>query len=590
MKTTIQKLWIIIAMLCASAYASAYDFVSEGIAYTITSFTDLECSVSSADVLYEGDITIPEEVSYKGKSLTVVSIGDYAFENSAVTSVTLIPKSLCKIGYRAFANCNLLRSILLNEGLQTIDDEAFSRCSLLQSINFPKTVQSIGQSCFYGCTSIETIVLPNTLTKLGSYAFKECTNLRKVTFSGLSTLEEFTFAECVNLNSITLSGLKTLENNTFSGCVNLNSVTWDDSLQSIGSYAFSNCGFKSFQIPNSVTSIAKSILYGNKRLQSFTIGNGLNEISSNPIEDCPNVKNLIIADGDKSLRLNFSGGEFKLFTEGVYIYPGAYADTDLEYVYVGRAILPSVGKYVSYNCKYYTLPPFHGNKSIKTVEIGPKVRYLDNFYISLTYTRSYKYGWLEDCTNLETVRFLGMRTISKRFAKNATSLKYIEVSDSTENIEESAFYNCPSLETVILGTNVSSIGSLAFYNNSIASIYCKAKTPPTYETSNFPNTVYLHCNLYIPSGTEDAYKQTSPWNNFWNICEETGIANIYGEDIKIWLKDNSLYISGKKESKIVEIYNTQGQLVKSTTASIIEMKSKGTFIVKIGSWAQKIML
>ena len=584
MKTTIQKLWIIIAMLCASAYASAYDFVSEGIAYTITSLPDLECSVSSADVLYEGDIIIPAKVNYRGKQLTVVSIGDKAFENSAVTSVTLIPKSLCKIGYRAFADCNLLRSILLNEGLQTIDDEAFSGCSLLQSINFPKTVQSIGEGCFYGCTLIETIVLPNTLTKLGSSAFKKCTNLRKVTLSGLITLEAHTFEGCINLNSVTLSGLSTLEAYTFNGCVNLNSVTWDDNLQSIGSYAFSDCGFESFQIPNSVTSIGKSILSGNKRLQSFTIGNGLNEISSDPIEDCPNVKNLIIADGDKSLELNFSGGEYKRLIEGVYISPGAYADTDLEYVYVGRAISP-MKENIGYYTEYYTLPPFHGNKSIKTVEIGPKVLSLRNVSISV-----YDYGWLEDCTNLETVRFLGMRTIRKRFAPNATSLKYIEFSDSTENIEESAFFNCPSLETVILGTNVSSIGRSAFYNNSIASIYCKAKTPPTCETNNFPNTVYLHCNLYIPSGTEDAYKQTSPWNNFWNICEETGIANIYGEDIKIWLKENSLYISGKKESQIVEIYNTQGQLVESTTASIIEMKSKGTFIVKIGSWAQKIML
>ncbi len=549
-------------MLCASAYASAYDFVSEGIAYTITSFTDLECSVSSADVLYEGDITIPEEVSYKGKSLTVVSIGDYAFENSAVTSV-IFPKSLCKIGKYSFRECKLLRSILLNEGLQTIDKSAFSGCSSLQSINFPKTVQSIGEACFYGCTSIETIVLPNTLTKLGSSAFKECTNLRKVTLSGLSTLEDYTFYKCVNLNS----------------------VTWDDNLQSIGSYAFSHCGFESFQIPNSVTSIGYSILLDNKKLQNFTIGNGLDEISSNPIEDCPNVKNLIIADGDKSLELNFSGGEYKELPVGIQIYPGAYADTDLEYVYVGRAILP-LGKQVISGWIYYTLPPFHGNKSIKTVEIGPKVSSLHNVFISVYYN----YGWLEDCTNLETVRFLGMRTISKRFARNATSLKYIEVSDSTENIEELAFCNCPSLETVILGTNVSSIGASAFDGcNSITSIYCKAKTLPTYET-DFPRELYLNCNLYIPPGTEDVYKQESPWNNFWNICEETGIANIYGEDIKIWLKDNSLYISGKKESKIVEIYNTQGQLVESTTASIIEMKSKGTFIVKIGSWAQKIML
>lgn len=457
-------------MLCASAYASAYDFVSEGIAYTITSFADLECGVSSADVLYEGDITIPEEVSYKGKSLTVVSIGDYAFENSAVTSV-IFPKSLCKIGKYSFRECKLLRSI-----------------------NIPKIVKHIGEGCFWGCTSIETIVLPNTLTWLGSSAFKECTNLRKVTLSGLSELKAYTFA----------------------GCVNLNSVTWEDNnLLRICDQAFANCGLESFQIPNSVTSIGDSILSGNKKLQSFTIGNGLNRIQSDPIKNCPNVKDLIIADGDKSLQLDYSSGD--LFDD-----KGAYTDANLENIYIGRVI--------NYNTRDH-LSPFCHNKNIKKVEIGPNILSIDSY----------------------------------------------------------AFEDCSSLETVILGAKMSSIGWDAFDGcNSITSIYCKAKTPPTCYTY-FPRELYLNCNLYIPPETEDVYKQESPWNNFWNICEETGIANIYG-DIKIWLKDNSLYISGKKESQIVEIYNTQGQLVEYTTASIIEMRSKGTFIVKIGSWAQKIML
>ena len=42
MKTTLQKFVMLAAMLPVSLCASAYDFVADGIAYTITSFTDLE--------------------------------------------------------------------------------------------------------------------------------------------------------------------------------------------------------------------------------------------------------------------------------------------------------------------------------------------------------------------------------------------------------------------------------------------------------------------------------------------------------------------------------------------------------------------
>ena len=271
----------------------------------------------------------------------------------------------------------------------------------------------------------------------------------------------------------------------------------------------------------------------------------------------------------------------KYFTSGneyyyYYTRPGAYADANLEHIYIGRELenLSEYGHDGTYH--YYTLPPFHGNKSIRKVEIGPNVNYLYNISFSSNYD-SYCYGWLEGCTNLEEIRIAGMSSISASFARNATSLKSIELSNNTQYIYSNAFSGCSSLETVILGTKVSSIDDGAFDGcNAITSIYCKAKTPPTYKT-DFPRDVYLNCNLYIPFETEDAYKQQSPWNNFWNMSGSF-------ECISDFTYNNIIY-SVTSGDNVTIIGNTISEYCDLTIPNQIEYLSKKYNVIGINERA-----
>ena len=138
MKPIIQKLWMFIAVLCASLSASAYVFYSDGLYYNILSEEDHTVEVTDpckADYV-SGDIEIPRKVIYNSKTYTVTSIGD-----------------------DAFSYCSSLESVTIPNSVTSIGDWAFHYCSSLESVTIPNSVTSIGDDAFYDCNDLKTIYM-----------------------------------------------------------------------------------------------------------------------------------------------------------------------------------------------------------------------------------------------------------------------------------------------------------------------------------------------------------------------------------------------------------------------------------------------
>lgn len=111
-----------------------------------------------------GNVTVPETIGGE----KVVSIGEHAFEGSALTSVTL-PASVRDIGTAAFRNCARLTSaVILSGGELTIGNYAFYGCGLLEEVSFDGNLRVLtaGSHAFDNCVSLKDFLLPDTLTTI----------------------------------------------------------------------------------------------------------------------------------------------------------------------------------------------------------------------------------------------------------------------------------------------------------------------------------------------------------------------------------------------------------------------------------------
>ena len=333
-----------------------------------------ECVSLLGITIPNGMTSIDEYTFYNCTSLTsvtipnrVTSIGNHAFKECASLASITIPGSITEIGYEAFMGCTSLKSVTIPASVLSIDSEAFGyidrdekiddfkidyvkyteghryavRNGFTEEVYFAtselddgslritgyidnlssvsliipseingKQVTGIGGQAFEGCTGLANITIPDSVTEIGLEAFSGCTSLTNITipdsvteigssaFSGCSSLTAID-VEVGNNNYTSVNGVLFNKGKTelicypagktdksynipnsvtsigysaFIDCTSITSITIPDSVTSIDSSAFGGCSsLKSITIPNSVTSIGYYAFYGCTSLTSVTI-------------------------------------------------------------------------------------------------------------------------------------------------------------------------------------------------------------------------------------------------------------------------------------------------------------------------------
>lgn len=195
------KLLSVLCAMALSVIANASDFESNGIYYNIKSSTDLTVEVShDGEGTYRGDIVIPDQVEYNGKTLSVVSIGEKAFYKCTELTSVILGANIEEIGGRAFQNCTGLNEISLSGKIKTIGKYAFSDCKGFTSFIIPGNIETIGDYAFLNCSGIINLSIENGVKTLGSRVFNGCSGISKVSIpESVESIDNYCFEKCSNL-------------------------------------------------------------------------------------------------------------------------------------------------------------------------------------------------------------------------------------------------------------------------------------------------------------------------------------------------------------------------------------------------------
>lgn len=254
-----------------------------------------------------GNLAFAEAVSLRSIDLSkCTSIGDFAFYNTAIPSVTIADG--VTVGYRAFSvgtstvtggnYTSKLVNVYLGNNVN-VGDYAFAYAAVA-TVDMPEQVSvTIGDHAFF-YTELVRIDLTKA-TSIGAYAFAMCNKLASVDLGTLTVIPEGCFSGCAALVNVAADNVETVEGDAFAQ-FDLVSNGMQYSYEGpaivtislpkakvVGDYAFYGCmELASVSLP-CVKEIGEGAFEFCEKLQSITFGDDYHVINDGVFYGCSSL-------------------------------------------------------------------------------------------------------------------------------------------------------------------------------------------------------------------------------------------------------------------------------------------------------------
>ena len=508
-------------------------------------------------------VFIPETVTNNGTEYSVTKIGEYAFQGSAVTSVSMqegitsigqyacnecgsletvvlptnlddfsgwcifrncrnlkniaIPENVTEIPNGTFINCSSLAAITIPQGVSEIGSNAFYGCSSLTSIEIPEGVKYLYEQVFYGCTALESVKLPQNLLQIGNNCFYRCSSLENVTIpEGVTTIGNYAFYGC-NLNALTLpESLETIGIYAFWSNSSLKSVNIPAKVKTIEEHAFESCGLTDLVIPEGVQTIGDRAFGGNS-LQNLTLPSTITSIGYEAFRYNGNLQSIICnAVTPPTLGENATIGssvkEIKVPLASIAAYRQANGWKNFTNYYGGEVVADGI----TYRIDEKGAMVAVAEAALTEANILSSVEFEGNQYQVIRISDSVFYG----CSQLKALTLPESLIKIGHKAFSSCGLTDLFIPEGVQTIGNCAFES-NSLQNLTLPSTITSIGWGAFgNNNNLKSIICSATIPPTLGDNAFSNGITP--SIKVPISSIAVYKQANGWKDF---------SNYYGGDV-----------------------------------------------------------
>lgn len=401
-----------------------------------------------------GDVVIPADV---------LGIGDLAFYNSALSSIT-IPATATSIGSGAFQDTTALTSITLQEGITSIGSSAFAGASALTSITIPTSVTSIGNGAFSRATALTSITIPANVTSIGSSAFSGATALTSITIAAkVASIGSNAFLGASALTSITVDP----GNETFSS---IDGVLINKSTNTLVQYPTGKTT-NSYNIPNTITAIGNGAFRGATSLTSITIPTSVTSIGTSTFHGATSLTLITIPTSVTSI--------------GNSAFFGATALSSITI----PASVTSIGTSV-----------FQNATALTSITIPTSVTSIGNSAFSGAAS-------LTSITIPASVTSIGESAFS-----GATSLTSVTIPASVTRIADYTFRDATALTSVTIPASIRSIGLSAFGGASLLKdIYFFGNAPSPVSSSAFTN-IARSAKAHIKSSNNTFGALGGQWN------------------------------------------------------------------------------